>query len=83
MEFIAFVIALIAIFAVKSFAMLRYADDEIAKSTSFSWIKPGMKPEPVVLEAAEAVEPRRSTSWAPSTAAAHLRSNRWAVPMAR
>lgn len=83
MELIVFVVALIAIFAVKSIAMLRYADDEIAKSASFSWTKPGMKPELAALESELVVEPRRSTSWAPSTAAAHLRANRWAVPMAR
>lgn len=75
MEIIAFVLVLAIVFAVKAVSILRWQDDEIAKSTSFAWTKPGVQVE----AAAPAIQPEavRSTSWAPSTAAAHLRSARW------
>lgn len=78
METILFIIALVAIFAVKAFAIVRWHDDEIAKSTSFSWTKFGMKdsievPEPV---AETPVHLASSSSWSPTLASRRLRANR-------
>lgn len=75
MEIIAFILVLAIVFAAKAVSILRWQDDEIANSTSFAWTKPGVQLE----AAAPAIqtEAARSTSWAPSTAVAHLRSNRW------
>ena len=80
MEIIAFAIALVAIFAVKSAAILRYQDDEISNSTLFSWTKPGARESVVVPDMA--VEPARmasSSAWSPTLASQRLRNNRIAV----
>lgn len=76
MEIILFMLALAVVFAVKSVAILRWQDDEIAKSSSFSWTKPGTQEQSIIVEA------QSSTSWAPSTTAAHLRHNRRVMPAA-
>ena len=81
MEIIALVLVLAAVFAMKAVSILHWQDEEVAKSVSFSWTKPDMQPVEAVPVAP--VEVRRSTSWAPSTAASHLRTNRWAMPIAR
>lgn len=71
MEFIAFILVLAIVFAAKSVAILREQDDEIAKSASFSWVKPGAyNANLAVPEAAEETEAVRvrSTAWKPSLA---------------
>ena len=75
MELIAFVIALVAIFAVKSVAILRYGEDEINNSLSFSWTKPGAMEAIAVPEMAVAEEPvvREHVAWTPSYAATRVR----------
>ena len=66
MEIIALMLVLIAVFAVKSVAILRYQDEEIAKATSFSWTKPGAKAAVATLEAEEAEAARERVAWTPS-----------------
>jgi len=86
MELVLFILALMAIFAVKSFAILNWQEDEITKSTSFSWTKPGAMDAIAVPEHAIAEEtPRLASSgaWTPSLAAQRLRVNRLAMPIAR
>ena len=86
MELVLFILALMAIFAVKSFAILNWQEDEIAKSTSFSWTKPGAMDAIAVPEHAIAEEaPRLASSgaWTPYLAAQRLRVNRLAMPIAR
>lgn len=77
MEIIAFILVLAAIFAVKSVAILRYQNEEIGKSVSFSWTKPGMQEEATVAPAnVVAVEPRvvrEHAAWTPSYAATRIR----------
>ena len=77
MEIIAFIIVLAAIFAVKSVAILRNQEDEIEKSLSFSWTKPGMRDAVVVPEVAVVSEQRVATehvAWTPSYAATRVRA---------
>ena len=71
MEIILFIIALAVVFAAKSVAILREQDELIAKSTSFSWTKPGARENIAVPEiAVEEVKPARvpSEAWTPSLA---------------
>ena len=80
MELNIFVLVLTAIFAVKSVAILRGQDEEIAKSVSFSWTKPGAMESvaaPQVVVEEQVLAP--SEAWAPSLATARLRANRIAV----
>jgi hypothetical protein len=72
MEIIAFILVLAAIFAVKSVAILRCQDEEIAKSVAFSWTKPVEKEEPVVV--AETPIVRERVSWTPTYAATRVRA---------
>ena len=80
MEIIAFIIALIAIYAVKTVVIMRNQDAEIANSMSFSWTKPGMMETVAVPEmAVETPHIAASEAWSPSLAAQRLRSNRVAI----
>ena len=80
MEIIAFIIALIAIYAVKTVAIMRNQDAEIANSMSFSWTKPGVMENVAVPEmAVETPHIAASEAWSPSLAAQRLRSNRVAI----
>lgn len=82
MELVLFILALVAIFAVKSIAILGWQEDEIAKSTSFSWTKPGAMDAIAIPEHATAEEAPRlvsSGAWTPSLAAHRLRVNRLAA----
>lgn len=66
MEIIAFVLVLTAIFAVKSLAILRNQDEEIAKSVSFSWTKPGAKDAVAVPEVEQPEVARERIVWTPT-----------------
>lgn len=80
MEVIAPILVLTAIFAMKAVSILRWQDDEIAKSASFSWTKPNVKVEGVAA-VEEHAETEARVAWSPSYAAARVRSN-WAMPVA-
>jgi hypothetical protein len=70
MEIIALVIALAAIFAAKSVAILRNQDEEIAKSVSFSWTKPGVKE---AIDAPQVEVASEQASWTPTYVTTHAR----------
>ncbi len=84
METILFIIALGTMFALKAFAITRWHEDEVAKSVSFSWTKPGVKDDLVVPEtASQAVsKPASSVAWSPTLASKRLRANRMGMRLA-
>lgn len=74
METILFIIALVAIFAVKAFAIVKWHDDDIDNSRAFSWTKPGMKQAVMASEAAveQPAQAATSTAWSPTLAGSQL-----------
>ncbi len=84
MEMVLFIAALVGIFALKAFAITRWHEDEVARSVSFSWTKPGVKDAIAVPERVRetVVKPVSSVAWSPTLASKRLRANRMGMRLA-
>ena len=69
MEIILLIIALLAVYGIKAFAIMRGQADEIANATAFSWTKPDV--ESVAAIKAEATQ-ASSAEWQPVMASSRL-----------